>query len=270
MKVSRRQLVRAGIGVAVPTSIAAYATWVEPAWLEVTRHVVPIASLPAGLAGARVAQLTDIHLSRLGTLHYQIARALRAEAPKYCVLTGDIIDAEAKLPILAEFLELLRSSAPMHTFAILGNWERWGRVPAEALRGTYGQGGAKLLVNEGAYCEGLSFRGTDDALSGHADFGRGLSDEAGPGPRIVLTHSPEILDTHAGPLSDLVLAGHTHGGQIGRPPVVVTPPGSGRFVSGWYETAMGRVYVSRGVGTSIVPARLLRRPELAIFTLERG
>jgi predicted MPP superfamily phosphohydrolase len=71
--------------------------------------------------------------------------------------------------------------------------------------------------------------------------------------------------------SSLCLAGHTHGGQIRAGSLApFVPPGSGRFVAGWYETEMGPLYVSRGTGTSIVPARFCCRPELPVFELVRG
>ena len=70
----------------------------------------------------------------------------------------------------------------------------------------------------------------------------------------------------------LNLAGHTHGGQVrfGAGLVPFVPPGSGRFVSGWYDTPAGRAYVSRGTGTSILPVRFTCRPELPVFRLRQG
>ncbi len=69
---------------------------------------------------------------------------------------------------------------------------------------------------------------------------------------------------------DLAFAGHTHGGQVRLPLVgpLWLPPGSGRFVEGWYEEAGTKMYVSRGVGTSVLPVRLLCAPEIAIFDLD--
>ena len=57
---------------------------------------------------------------------------------------------------------------------------------------------------------------------------------------------------------------------VGARPAAVLPPGSGRFVAGWYDTRCGPLYVSRGTGTSVVPARLCARPELPLYTLERA
>ncbi len=75
------------------------------------------------------------------------------------------------------------------------------------------------------------------------------------------------------PRLDLAFAGHTHGGQVRLPLIgaLWTPPGSGRYVAGWYsmsEAPRARMYVSRGVGTSVLPVRFLCRPEVALITLQ--
>jgi predicted MPP superfamily phosphohydrolase len=83
--------------------------------------------------------------------------------------------------------------------------------------------------------------------------------------KIALFHSPEYFDQIA-PTIDLAFAGHTHGGQVNAPlaGALWLPPGSGRFVEGWYSSANAKLYVSRGVGTSIAPLRFLCRPEIAV------
>lgn len=98
--------------------------------------------------------------------------------------------------------------------------------------------------------------------------------QVAPTPGFLLTHSPGFLDSiprQPAPFA-LTVAGHTHGGQIRLGPGLVpfVPPGSGRFVAGWYDLPIGRVYVSRGTGTSIVPARFTCRPELPIYRLRQG
>ena len=95
-------------------------------------------------------------------------------------------------------------------------------------------------------------------------------------PSSITAHAPGYIDrihpiALGVPPALLVLAGHTHGGQIRGPGCTpYVPRGSGRFRSGFYDSALGRVYVSRGVGTSDIPARFLCPPELPIFTLRRS
>ena len=87
-------------------------------------------------------------------------------------------------------------------------------------------------------------------------------------------HGPGYVDTvprQTAPKPAVILAGHTHGGQIRLPFYTpYTPVGSGRFVAGWYRDTVAPLYVSRGIGTVLVPARLFCPPELPVFTLRRG
>jgi predicted MPP superfamily phosphohydrolase len=86
--------------------------------------------------------------------------------------------------------------------------------------------------------------------------------------RIALFHSPVFFEEAAGSC-ELALSGHTHGGQVRLPPLgpLWLPPMCGRYVEGWYDLNGSRMYVSRGIGTSILPIRFMCRPELAIITL---
>lgn len=140
---------------------------------------------------------------------------------------------------------------------------------------TYASTGARLLVDEWSpYDSGLTLYATDDWTGGTP---RPLTPRPNPSAvALLLTHSPTLVDEHTPPAErgrgfDLSLAGHTHGGQgrIG-PFAPLLPPGSGRFVAGWYDTPMGPLYVSKGTGTSIIPARFCCRPELPLFRLVRA
>jgi hypothetical protein len=127
-------------------------------------------------------------------------------------------------------------------------------------------------VNETVRVAGLGLTVTDDQLAGYVRWDRALADLK-DGPRLLVTHSPALLDRPppSAPRFDLAIAGHTHGGQIRVGSFApALPPGSGRFVAGRYDTPFGPAYVSRGTGTSIVPARFCCRPELPVFRWVRG
>jgi predicted MPP superfamily phosphohydrolase len=128
-----------------------------------------------------------------------------------------------------------------------------------------------MLVNEAVSVGGVGIAALDDSTAGRPDpavHGKVQKD----GPRVIVTHSPALLDQlprGASPFH-VAIAGHTHGGQVRAPGwAPVLPPGAGRFEAGWYETHVAPLYVSRGTGTSIVPVRFLCRPELPLFTLAR-
>lgn len=259
--VTRRRLMWGAGALATAATIDAVA--IEPAWLDVHRMRVPIEGLPRSLEGFTVAQVTDAHITGLGHVENEVLEALTRVSPQLVVLTGDLIDSLDHARPLAELCAELSRVAP-HVIATLGNWEHWGRVERTGLDSLYRRSGARLAVEEWITTEGLSIYASDDSTGGTPQPIERPATQVGP--RVLLTHSPAFVDRHSGDFDfDLCLAGHTHGGQItvaGFAPV--TPPGSGRFVAGWYETPAGRLYVSRGTGTSIVPARFMCRPELPL------
>ncbi len=268
--VTRRQFLTAGAGAALALGTGD-AFGLEPRWLDVTTHNIPVAGLPRALEGFTIAQLTDVHLESFGMLHRAAARAVADHRVHLVVLTGDIVDSERRLPELETLVDALRG--PGRTIvATMGNWEHWGEVRPLFLGRAYQRAGARLLSNESLVCDGLRVAATDDHYSEHADVAATLRDVPRGEPYLFLTHAPGLFDQmpRDTPRFALGLAGHTHGGQVrlGSRALWV-PPASGRFVSGAYDTAHGGVYVSRGLGTSIAPVRLMCRPELAVFTLTR-
>lgn len=268
-RLGRRALLAGSLGAA-----SAYALGIEPAWLDVRAVDIPAPNLPRALAGYRIAQLTDLHLTRLGRLHEAVLAALRAQAPQLVVITGDAIDDPAHLPVLAELCREVAAAARCPLLATLGNWEHWGGVGREALGQAYARAGARLLGDESlALDAGLAVIATDDACSGHAQPEVALRALPRAEARLFLSHAPAFFDDlpAQAPRFHLGLAGHTHGGQItALGQALWVPPGSGRFTAGLYATAKGPLYVSRGLGTSVIPARLAARPELPFFRLVQG
>lgn len=282
----RRFLAALGVG---GVSLAAYARFGETGRLAVTTPAPDPRRLP-GAQPLTIAQITDLHLQRVGELHRRVARGVAAARPGLVVITGDSIDRADKLPALAEFLALLDPRVP--GFAILGNWEHWGGVDLDALTRLYARHNIRLLVNETAIhplgARQLAITGLDDLVGGQPDLLRAVDGAAEADARILLAHCPEHRDrlrdavpvrvagTVLRPGVDvaalgygLMLSGHTHGGQVaplGWAPLL--PRGSGRYVRGWYRDP-GEIpmYVSRGIGTSMIPVRLGSVPELAVFTV---
>lgn len=269
-KPSRRQMLVGAAG-AVVAGVPGYALGVEPRWLEVVEGDLPVPGLPRALDGFRIAQVTDAHLKEIGYVEERILNAVERVDPQLVVLTGDIVDSVSRLPVLADFCAALARGG-RRVVATLGNWEHWGEVPLGDLAGTYAQSGAELLVNDARRIGGVGIVATDDALGGVIRLKDALRRRERAGASLLLTHSPEWLDRvpAAAGRFDLALAGHTHGGQVRLGPLAALPPGSGRFVAGWYDVPTGRAYVSRGTGLSVVPARFTCRPELPIFTLRRA
>jgi len=247
---------------------------VEPTAIDVTRHEVPIPGLPPALDGVRIACLADVHL------HRGISRAAHAaleqvdrERPEIVVLAGDICNKRGDLPTLTAWARDARGT--LATFATFGNWERYAKIDRATAEAAYGKAGVEFLCNTTARVSirgaTLTILGLDDPVEGRPDPMAAL---AGVGARDVavwVLHGPGYVDElpkSVAPRPALFLAGHTHGGQIRLPGITpVLPVGSGRFVAGWYRDTLAPLYVSRGIGTVFVPARLFCPPELPVFSL---
>jgi hypothetical protein len=245
-----------------------YAWWVEPDWIEVKEHDRKHAQVQEPI---RVAQLSDLHLNEIGRREHRIAQELERIKPHIVVLTGDVIDQADALPVLDAFLGMLGDSTKL---AVLGNWEYWAGVNLTDLRYLYEEKhGVDLLVNqEIIYKVGsrrIRFVGLDDFTAGKPDLGF-AADGVGGVTTVLLQHSPGWFESAAAKASKvrygLCLSGHTHGGQVTLFGLVLyTPPGSGSYEAGFYKTASCDLYVSKGLGTSVLPFRLGARPEIAVF-----
>jgi len=254
------------------TALAVYALNVEPDWVEVTTHTIGAGQADRPPGPIRIVQISDLHLRRFSDREVRLAQTIRDLRPGAIVFTGDIIDRAEGLALLESFLTAL---GPTPRVAVLGNWEYWTKVDLNRLRAIYESAPqSSLLVNQKATVEirgrEIEFIGLDDFTAGKPDT-RLLRPQTSSVVRVVLQHSPGLYEEPELPTArpnQICLSGHTHGGQVtlfGRP--FWTPRGSGRFVAGWYETPSCRLYVSRGVGMSILPIRFGARPEVAVFEL---
>jgi len=245
--------------------------FLEPQAFLVEEMALPLEKIPPGRE-LRFVHISDLHIRNFGGYFRRVAQAVNALAPEFVLLTGDYLERSRNIRGVQHFLRLLR--APLGVFAVQGNWEFWARVEGENLRRHFAAAGTTLLINERRDLEAqgipLSLLGLDYPSS--ADSLQQLQGAAGANRlNLLLSHVPafahELLDGRI----DLILCGHTHGGQIRLPfvPPFYLPRFSGRFVAGAYRVgpAGTPLYVTRGVGTSLFPVRLLCRPEITLFRL---
>jgi predicted MPP superfamily phosphohydrolase len=243
------------LGAAAAT---AYAFFLEPRWMEVTRY-----TLHGGVVSSlRIAHISDLHTHEFGPLERDLVLQVRLHNPDLIVITGDTVDQGS----LAPARDLLANlSAPLGIWIVRGNWERW--TVKEDEHTFYAATGAHFLDNEGvAVREDLFVAGLDDPMTGRPDLGKALAGAPVAAFKIVLMHAPDYFKDIAGRF-DLALAGHTHGGQVWLPGYgpLWLPEGGKRYVRGWFTLNRSNLFVSRGLGTSIAKVRFLARPELAII-----
>lgn len=276
-RTSRRQLLRScGLAAsAAGIATAADAFFVTPDWLSTSSLSFGNPSATAGRP-LRVVQLSDLHLRSIGRFEEAILEALERLDPDLVLITGDAFDSRVGLLRLDTFLA--ESPQRSRVFGILGNWEHRTGLSSNEIAATYEKHDAKLLVNESVVCEtgggSLRITGLDDFVGGRPNLSAALDGVEPAAAHLLLAHCPAQRDSLAPPVGqaiDLVLSGHTHGGQIAPfGMAIVTPSGSGRYVSGWYRDGGVPMYVSRGLGTSLVPARLGSTPELVVVDWTLG
>jgi uncharacterized protein len=271
MHISRRQfLVGAG---AVGAAIGADAFGLEANRVLLSRHDVRVSGLPEALNGLRVAQVTDVHLPGNQLAARAALDHLHRERPEIVILNGDMTETAQAIDVMTEFVAAARGT--LGTVAVLGNWEYRARVVGDRARAIYQTAGVDLLVNQVKSLDiggsTVALVGLDDILSGRPDLVTARAGLTGDAVEIWVVHEPDFADQVARrPAGNaaILLAGHTHGGQI-RVPFLppVKPAGAGRFLEGWYRDTPVPLYVSRGVGTTAIPARFRCPAELPIFTL---
>jgi hypothetical protein len=219
----------------------------------------------------RIVQLSDIHHSPF-TGSEQIERAIETVNsldPDMIALTGDYISHDAAYAApCAEMLGRLR--ARHGVFAVLGNHDHW--TDASLITDLFRAEGITVLVNQGMRFElrGASFwlAGVDDTMVGLEDLPLSLAGSSQDEMTLLLAHNPIILRRAARAGVDLVLSGHTHGGQVtwrseknafGRP--------RRRILKGLGRRGNTQIYVTRGLGTVVLPVRYGCPPEVSLLEL---
>jgi predicted MPP superfamily phosphohydrolase len=247
-----------------------------PPRVQLSQHEIVVARLPVRLDGLRILHVTDLHLHPGPRVAWQIPALIAAVPHDLICYTGDFIDSDEDLPRLASLLAEMPRTAP--AYAVLGNHDyrpygrRQGHNNVERLRHTLRAGGITLLTNESRplYEGGLHLAGVDDPATGRDDLDHALAHVPAAACSLLLAHSPDIVLHLAGHQPGLILAGHTHGGQIRLPLVGAVLTESHiprRLAMGLHGYQGTQLFVSRGVGYSGLDLRLGCPPEVALLTL---
>lgn len=269
-EISRRRFLLRG-GVALGGVVLGDALYREPRSFRVEEVSLPLSKIPPGRE-LRIVHLSDLHIRTFASYFERVARAVNAQAPDLILLTGDYLERSRNVKGVQRLLKLLQ--APQGVFAVQGNWEYWARVEGENLRRHFARVGTDLLINQRRDLElhgvPVSILGLDYPSS--ADSLARLQRQADPARlNLLLSHVPAFDHRNLESRVDLILSGHTHGGQVRLPfvPPFYLPRYSGSFVSGLYRVGNAGVplYVTRGVGTSVLPVRFLCRPEITLLRL---
>jgi len=263
------------LGSAVWPGRWAYRRFIARGGLQLHEESIPVAGLPRALQGLRIAQISDLHAGQFldeSTLD-PVVDLVRACHPDVLVVTGDFITNRAD-DVRALGSVFSRLPGPLGKFAVFGNHDYRQRREGEIVSALRRQGvhvlrnASEAVVRGGAT---LRIVGLEDIEEGRvADLDLAVQDCApDDGATLLLCHHPDIVDSLPDGRFDLVLCGHTHGGQIvlpwlGSPAKRWLP----RQLSGTRAlTGGGFCHVNRGLGVLVVPVRLGARAEVSCLTL---
>ena len=278
---SRRRIIQAGGSalMAAPFAALGYGVFIERLDFRVPEVDVPLAGLAGGLDGLRILQLSDIHLSAFlsETDLARVVDAARGLRPHLTVVTGDLISSRGD-PLDACIRQLARLKADAGVFGCMGNHERYAhaedytaaaaaRVGIEFLRQRSRQlrfGGAILNL------AGVDYQRVGDRET----YLKGAERLVVPGAaNVLLSHNPDVFPVAAHQGYHLVMAGHTHGGQV-TVEILDQSISAARFftpyVYGQYGGPRAAAYVTRGIGTIGIPARIGAPPEIAVLRLRKA
>jgi predicted MPP superfamily phosphohydrolase len=280
---SRRRFLKASLYGAA--GLAFYAGEIERHWIEVTERDIYLTGLPAAFDGMRIAQLSDIHMDEFTEpflLRHAIQRINRIE-PDAVFLTGDFVTHGLLFKRFArgaawQCANILTGLECKLLYAVLGNHD--ALVGEKEVTAALAANGITVLRNAYLPMERAGARiwlaGLDDPLEGHPnpELAIPVSIRNVPNePVILMCHGPDYADrllAHpAGQAVDLMLSGHSHGGQVRLPflGALVLPPMGRKYVEGMFRLGRLQLYVNRGIGTVGLPFRFDCPPEITVITL---
>jgi len=265
-------------GLACVVVLGLWAFWLEPASLHNANYEISLPAWPAACDGIRVAVLADLHVGSpfngVDKLEKIVDLTLAAK-PDLILLVGDyIIDGV----LGGKFIQpeivvrvLGRLAAPLGVFAVLGNHDRWHN--AREIENAFQTIGIPVLedasmVVVSGQCR-FSLVGLSDFWTGSRRYGAVLSKLPHGAPILAFTHNPDVFPLIPRSVN-LTFAGHTHGGQVYFPVLgrlMVPSRYSQRFAAGHIVEEGRHLFVSPGLGTSILPVRFLVPPEVSVVTI---
>ena len=252
--------------------------------LVISEHDYINESLPSDFDGFKIAHISDLHNKSFGKDQIRLLEKLKGVSPDMIVITGDLIDRRKyDLDLAMMFIEGAVDVAPV--YYVSGNHEAWSgefSLIKESLlsAGVSVLDNEKLKITKGhSWIDILGVSDPDFLTSSYID-GTNISDmskkleqwSAEQGFKILLSHRPELLDLYSHNKMDLIFTGHAHGGQF-RIPLMggLVAPDQGlfpEFTSGLHIRGSSTMFISRGLGNSIVPIRIFNRPEIIAVTLK--
>ena len=254
------------------------AYWIEPNWLQTEQVVIHDPELAQVLEGIKIVQISDIHLEGgIGYREKELIAKVNALKPDLLFITGDFFSDKQKLELAIEvkaLTDLLRSfKTTTGIFGVQGNYDQPLYNP-EIMK-EFRAAGIDILSNTNRAValpnhKTLYLAGFDDSQNKRANLYafHGIPPGA---PVILLAHEPDNFGEAIGAGVNLLLVGHTHGGQISISFLIEKSYSANKssFMKGLFDKGKTKMYVNRGIGTTHIPIRFFNRPEITVFAIRK-
>jgi predicted MPP superfamily phosphohydrolase len=265
-----RPILLAALGLCV--LVLVYSLAVEPNMVTLKSIDLRVAGF--GEAPVRIIQISDVHLRSAGWRERRVARLARQASPDLIALTGDLVSVPDGVAAACRWAGGLVSVAPV--YAVPGNYAY--HVGGDEYLSRLDAAGIVVLRNRAVRLTVRGSRfwllGVDDPSTTRSRLEDAVADVTDAAPKVLLAHFPTIVEQASYYGIELVLAGHTHGGQVRIPTLGAAFPFRSplleKYQKGLYQVNGTTMYVSSGIGTTGLPVRFLCPPEVVLLVLRGG
>jgi uncharacterized protein len=238
--------------------------------IAVTKYDVPVRDLPASFQGFTILHLSDLHSKEYGAGQERLLDLIKRYEFDMVAITGDLVDKDNQQTHPA--ISLIRGLPQKPVFFVPGNHEWWSNYAIKA----------SLLAEEVQILENANYKysrgdehiwiaGVDDPFLQKDNLDQALEGTGDAAPRLLLAHAPDIYPSAMQAGIDLIMVGHTHGGQVRLPLLgAIYVPGKGLFPQfdyGMFFSGLSTLVINGGLGESTLPLRFNNRPEIVLITL---
>ena len=238
--------------------------------VAVTKYTVPVRNLPSAFNGFTILHLTDLHSKEYGKKQERLLKLIKRFDYDMVALTGDFVDKNN--PLINPALSLIQQLSTKPLFYVPGNHDWWTN---KIIKEPFLAEGVRILENTNYKLtkgdQHLWIIGVDDPYMGKDNLELALKGTDDLSPKLLLAHAPNIYPSAIQAKIDLVMVGHTHGGQVRLPFIgAIIAPGQGLFPEydyGLYSTDSTHMVINGGLGESVLPLRFYNRPEIVLITL---
>ncbi|MCU4729194.1 metallophosphoesterase [Bacillus cereus] len=251
--------------------------------ISITEVKITSSKIPSSFKGYKILQISDLHNKKFGDNQDVLIQKIKSIDPDIIAITGDLIDSKSYDAEVS--MQLIQKMVNMYpVYFVTGNHEQWsGKY--NSLEKELKKYGVNVLRNEHVGIrkgeQEINLLGIDDPefVTGNRDEGNIIIDEIKKAKiemqpdryNVLLSHRPEFIKEYKNERLDLVLSGHAHGGQVRLPFIGgLVAPNQGvlpKYTAGLYVEQNTSMVVSRGLGNSIIPQRILNRPEIVVVQL---